>query len=134
MNAYFDKGLNRFTTGDIDWVNDTICIAGVDVNVYAPSLTSDEFLSVFPEIIASKQFTGCVTSRGDMYVQDVELPAVNTGKTINALVIYKNTGNPSNSPLIALITDSTGLPVLTNGQTIPISWSATNGVILTLRG
>lgn len=55
---------------------------------------------------------------------DVTFSAV-SGNSVEALVIYKDTGTPSTSPLIAYIdTVSSGLPVTPNGGSISVTWNA----------
>jgi hypothetical protein len=55
---------------------------------------------------------------------DVTYTAV-TGNSVEALVIYVDTGTAATSPLVAYIdTGVTGLPVTPNGGNISITWNA----------
>ena len=45
-----------------------------------------------------------------------------TGDPSEALVIYKDTGTESTSPLIMYIDTATGLPVTPNGGDITVTW------------
>jgi len=48
-----------------------------------------------------------------------------TGNTVEALVIYVDTGSAATSPLVAYIdTSVTGLPVTPNGGDITVTWNA----------
>jgi len=48
-----------------------------------------------------------------------------TGNSVEALVIYVDTGSSATSPLVAYIdTGVTGLPVTPNGGNISITWNA----------
>jgi hypothetical protein len=55
---------------------------------------------------------------------DVTYTAV-TGNSVEALVIYVDTGTAATSPLVAYIdTGVTGLPVTPNGGNISVTWNA----------
>ncbi|MNC44515.1 hypothetical protein D3C75_934250 [compost metagenome] len=45
-----------------------------------------------------------------------------TGASIEAIVIYADTGTESTSPLIAFIDTATGLPITPNGGDIIVTW------------
>jgi hypothetical protein len=56
-----------------------------------------------------------------------------TGNTVEALVIYKDTGNAATSPLLAYIdTVSSGLPVTPNGGNIVVAWDSGSNKIFKL--
>jgi hypothetical protein len=103
----------------------TVKVALVDTGVYTYS-SSDQFYSAVsaaavgtPQTIGSKAFTNGVFDGGD-----VTFTAV-TGNSVEALVIYVDTGTASTSPLVAYIdTSVTGLPVTPNGGDITITWNA----------
>ena len=52
-----------------------------------------------------------------------------SGATINAIVIYKDTGTEATSPLIAYIDTATGLPITPNGGDIIVTWDEINSGI-----
>ena len=55
---------------------------------------------------------------------DVTFTSV-TGSSVEALVLYIDTGSAATSPLVAYIdTSVTGLPVTPNGGDIAITWNA----------
>ena len=45
-----------------------------------------------------------------------------TGASIEAIVLYKDTGTDATSPLIASIATATGLPITPNGGDIIVTW------------
>lgn len=45
-----------------------------------------------------------------------------SGASIEAIIIYKDTGTESTSPLIAFIDTATGLPITPNGGDIIVTW------------
>jgi hypothetical protein len=49
---------------------------------------------------------------------------VPSGAAITGIVIYKDTGVASTSPLVAFIDTGTGIPVTPNGGDISVAWNA----------
>ena len=56
---------------------------------------------------------------------DILFTAV-TGATVEALVIYRDTGTPGTSRLIAYIDSATGLPFAPSGADVTVQWD--NGI------
>lgn len=72
-----------------------------------------------PQTLTSKTYTN-----GTFDAADVTYTSV-TGNSVEALIIYIDTGTASTSPLVAYIdTSVTGLPVTPNGGNIQITWNA----------
>ena len=69
----------------------------------------------------SSAFTGKATTGGAADANDVTFTSV-TGASIDAIVLYKDTGTDSTSPLIAFIDTATGLPITPNGGDIIVTW------------
>ncbi len=71
-----------------------------------------------PQIIGSKTFVSGLFDGSDLTFSAV------TGATVEALVIYIDTGTPTTSPLVAYIdTGVTNLPVTPNGGDISVTWN-----------
>lgn len=107
----------------IDLDTDTIKAAMVDTGTYTYSAAHQYYSSVSgvvgtPATLASKTVTN-----GTFDAADVTYSAV-TGNSVEAIVIYKDTGSAATSPLIAYIDSGTGLPVTPNGGDITIAWNA----------
>lgn len=122
-NALYAKGKEKFLSGAIDLTSATIKVALVK-NDYAQNLTTDEFYTSIsasvvgtPQTLASKTVTS-----GVFDAADVTFTAVTAGSTLEAVVIYKDTGSSATSPLIAYIDTITGFPLATNGGDITIQW------------
>lgn len=123
-NALYDKGRQRFLEGSFNWLTDTIKCVLVDAAAYTVNLSVHEFLSdvagsariAGPVALASKTSTG-----GAADASDVTFTAV-SGPSIEAIILYKDTGTESTSPLIAYIDTATGLPITPNGGDIIITW------------
>lgn len=117
---------NNLSTG-------TVKVALVDTAVYTlgTQSTTDQFYDNgtandvasatvgTPQTLASKTFTNGVFDAADITYTAV------TGASVEALVIYIDTGTPTTSPLVAFIdTGVTGLPVTPNGGNITVTWNA----------
>ena len=108
----------------IDMDTDTIKAALVDTGTYTYSAAHQYYSSVSgvvgtPATLASKTVTS-----GTFDAADVTYTAV-TGNSVEAIIIYKDTGSAATSPLIAYIDSaSSGLPVTPNGGDITVSWNA----------
>ena len=103
----------------------TVKVALVDTGVYTYNSADQFYTSVSsavvgtPQTIGSKTFTNGVFDGGN-----VTFTAV-TGASVEALVLYVDTGTAGTSPLVAYIdTSVTGLPVTPNGGDISITWNA----------
>ena len=123
-NALYDKARERFLTGQFNWSTDSIKAVLVDTGAYTVSLTSHEFLSDISSsarISMSGAFTGKTTTGGAADANDITFSSV-SGSSIEAIVIYCDTGTEATSPLIAFIDTATGLPITPNGGDIIVTW------------
>jgi hypothetical protein len=123
-NALYSKFKQKLMEGSINMSSDTIKVVLVDAADYTFSDTHEFLSSVAagarvgtPQTLGSKSVTNGV----------FDAAAVNfgntTGDVCEAILIYKDTGNESTSPLIAYIdTGVTGLPVTPGGGPITITW------------
>jgi hypothetical protein len=132
-NAVYPKAKDKFmkpetlgtTSGDaIDLIDDNLKVVLVDLADYTYS-ASHEFLSDVPagaRVATSGNLASKSVTDGVFDAADVTFSAV-SGDQSEALVIYKDTGTASSSPLIAFIdTVSSGLPVTPNGGDITVTW------------
>ena len=123
-NALFDKARQRFLEGQFNWNTDTIKAVLVDTGTYTVNLSAHEFLSDIgtgARISTSGAFTGKATTGGAADANDITFTSV-TGASIEAIVLYKDTGTDATSPLIAFIDTATGLPITPNGGDIIVTW------------
>jgi len=123
-NALFDKARQRFLEGQFNWNTDTIKAVLVDTGTYTVNLSAHEFLSDIgtgARISVSGAFTGKATTGGAADANDLTFTSV-SGASIEAIVLYKDTGTDSTSPLIAFIDTATGLPITPNGGDIIVTW------------
>jgi hypothetical protein len=124
-NALYAKGKEKLlsATASIHPDVDTMRVALVR-NDYAQNLTTDEFYtSISAHVIGTPQTLANKTiTNGVFDADDVTFTAVAAGSTLEGVVIYKDTGTPATSPLLAYIDTITGFPLATNGGDITIQW------------
>lgn len=135
-NQLYPKGRNKFALGEIHWklvAGDTIKVSLVDIADYTFDVAHEFVDPSLP--VAARVATIAMTLidpvDGVCDAQDVTFPTV-TGDQCEALVLWKDTGDEGTSPLIAYITDATGLPVTPNGGDIDITWDNTANKIFKL--
>ena len=123
-NTLFDKGRERFATAALSWTADTLKCILVDTAAYTANFTTHEFLSdisgsaiIAPAVtLTSKTATGGACDAADSTFTSV------AGASIEAIIIYKDTGTAGTSPLIAYIDTATGLPITPNGGDIIVTY------------
>lgn len=122
-NTLYDKARQRFLEGQFNWLTDTIKVLMVDKDAQS-FVTTHEFLSdiaTSARITTPVTLTGKTTAGGAADSADVTFSAV-SGPSIEALVLYKDTGTEATSPLLAWIDTATGLPITPNGGDIIVTW------------
>ena len=123
-NTLYDFARQRFLEAQINWMTDTIKVLLVDTGAYTPQTAVHQYLS---DISGSARIAGPVTltskttTGGAADAADVTFTSV-TGPSIEAIVIYIDTGTESTSPLVAFIDTATGLPITPNGGDIIVTW------------
>lgn len=102
----------------------TVKVALVDAGTYTYS-AAHEFLTSLTGVVGTAQTIGTKTfTNGVFDGADVAFTAV-SGATVEALVIYIDTGTAATSRLVAYIdTGVTNLPVTPNGGDINVTWNA----------
>ena len=127
-NTLYDAARQRFLEGQFNWLTDTIKVLLVDTGAYSVVTGTHQYLSDIPttaRIAGPVTLTAKTTTGGAADGADVTFPSV-TGASIEAIVIYSDSGTESTSPLIAYIDTATGLPITPNGGDIIVTWD--NGV------
>ena len=127
-NALYNKAREGFLNGDIDWISDDIKAVLVD-NTYTPNLNSHQYLSSIaaPKRMAFTSNFGGKTSTLGVADADDELISPGPGAgTIQYVVIYKDTGLDTTSPLIVVLDTcgGTGLPAAATGDDVSLVWDA----------
>ena len=132
-NAFYNKfkekignpGTLGTTSGTaVDLIDDTIRVALVDTGTYTFSAAHEFYSSVSgvvgtPQALASKTFTNGVFDAADVTFTGV------SGATVEAYIIYKDTGTAGTSSLIAYFdTATSGLPLTPNGGNVTLAFNA----------
>lgn len=103
----------------------TVKVALIDTGVYTYSASHQFYSSASSAAVGTPQTIGAKTfTNGVFDGADVTFTAV-SGSTVEALIIYIDTGVAATSPLVAYFdTSVTGLPATPNGGDITITWNA----------
>ena len=128
-NALFDTARQAFLEGTINWIDGATNIKAclVDTGLYSVNLSAHQYLSAIsgPGAIVtngrSGNFTGKTSTGGAADANDITFTAV-SGSSVEAIVIYIDTGVDATSQLIAYIDTATGLPITPNGGDIIVTW------------
>jgi hypothetical protein len=123
-NALYGLGREGFLGADVDWDADTIKAVLVDTALYTVSIDVDQFLSNIvagARIAISAALSTKTKALGVANAANVVYSAV-SGASVEAVVIYQDTGVEATSRLIAYIDTATGLPVTPNGGDINLNW------------
>lgn len=108
---------------DVD--DGTVKAALMDTGVYTYSAAHDFWDDAVAGVIGTPGTVANTTVVGGLFDgDDVTFTAV-TGATVEAIIIYVDSGAAATSPLILYLdTGVTGLPVTPNGGNITITWNA----------
>ncbi|WEE79466.1 hypothetical protein LZ683_08935 [Comamonas testosteroni] len=123
-NTLYDKARQRFLEAQINWMTDTVKVILVSTGAYTPQTAVHEYLSDIPtsaRIAGPVTLTAKATTGGAADAADCTFPSV-SGSSIQAIIIYVDSGTESTSPLIAIIDTATGLPITPNGGDIIVVW------------
>ena len=134
MNGLYDKGREGILDGSIAFIADNIKAVLVDTGTYTVNLATHANLSDIAagaRIATSAVLTSKTATGGVADAADPTFPSV-TGATVEAVVLYKDTGTASTSRLICYIDTGTGLPVTPNGGDITVQFASTANKIFKL--
>ena len=123
-NTLYDYARQCFLEAQINWMTDTVKVILVDTGAYTPQTAVHQYLSDIPtsaRIAGPVTMAGKATTGGAADANDVTFSAV-TGASIEAIIIYVDSGTEATSPLIAYIDTATGLPITPNGGDIIVTW------------
>lgn len=102
----------------------TVKVALIDTGTYTYN-AAHQFYSSVTGVVGTPQTIGTRTITNGLFDGDDVTYTSVTGNSVEALIIYVDTGTASTSPLVAYIdTSVTGLPVTPNGGNISITWNA----------
>lgn len=119
-NALYPKGKEKILDADIDLLVDTIKAVLIDTADETYN-AADEFLSDVTGagiVATSGALTGKTTTGGVFDADNIDIASV-SGDTVEAVIVFKDTGSSASSPLIAWFDVSTYTP---SGLTASIAW------------
>lgn len=124
-SALYPIAKKAFLDGDIDLLVDTIRAVLIDTATYTYSAAHD-FYNDLSGVVGTESgaFASKTTTGGVFDAADITFTAV-TGATVEAIVIFQDTGNVATDKLIAFIDSAvSGLPATPNGGDIVVSFHA----------
>jgi hypothetical protein len=133
-NSLYGLGRQKFLEGAIQWLSHDIKVYLIDAADYSVSIDVDEFaddIGGAAKVATSSNLAGKTSTLGVADANDITFTSV-TGDQSEALVIWRDSGVQSTSPLIAYIDTATGLPVTPNGGDINVTWDSGSNRIFKL--
>jgi hypothetical protein len=127
-SAIYPKAKEKFLQGIINMSSATIKVALVDTGVYTYSAAHEFYSSITGVVGTPVSLTTKTFTNGSFDADDAVFSAV-SGNTIEAIVIYSDTGIAGTSPVIAYLD---GLNVTPNGGSISLIWASVSPFIFTL--
>lgn len=134
-SGLYEKARQKFLEGGIAILTDNIKAVLVDVADYTVNLGTHEFLSdivLAGRVAISANLTSKSSALGIFNANPTVFSAV-TGDQSEAVVLFKDTGTASTSPLILYVDSaSSGLPVTPNGGDITLNFDTGTNKIFKL--
>lgn len=132
-NGFYIKGsIKGFPAGDDAWDSDTYRAVLGDAADYTVDLnTHDRYddVSAGTEEGPVTIGTRTVADDGILDGDDVVFTGA-SGDPCEYIIVFKDTGTPSTSPLFIYIDTATGLPVTLNGGNVTVTWdNGTNKIV-----
>jgi hypothetical protein len=111
-------------SANVDINDGTVKVALIDTGTYTYN-AAHEFYSSVSGVVGTPQTINNTTVTNGLFDGDNVTYTAVTGNSVEALLIYIDTGSAATSRLVAWIdTSVTGLPVTPNGGDISITWNA----------
>jgi hypothetical protein len=123
-NTLYDESRRLFLEAGINWLTDDIKAILVDAGAYTPNFSAHQNLADIGQsarVTPGVLLTGKSTTGGAADANDVTFSAV-SGPSIEAIVLYRDSGSDATSTLLAWLDTATGLPITPNGGDIIVTW------------
>ncbi len=108
---------------DSDLNDGTVKVALIDTGTYTYSAAHD-FYNDLSGVVGTPQTIANTTVTNGLFDGDNVTFTALSGATVEALVIYIDTGNVATSRLVAFLDTNVGLPFTPNGGDLTITWNA----------
>jgi hypothetical protein len=126
-NVQYPLGRSAVLRGEVDWESDTFKVALLD-NGYTWNAAHEFLTDLAGAVLAEATLTGCtVLPDGIADADDSSVSGLNAPDVATSVVIYKDTGVPGTSRLIAYLNendDTTLINRVGDGTPVAIAWSA----------
>lgn len=123
-NALYPKFKQALLTAGLDVEADNIKVCLVDTGTYTYNAAHDFLDDVSGIVATSGNLASKTIVDGVFDAADITITGV-SGATVEAIIIYKDSGSAATSNLIAYLdTGVTGLPLTPNGGDVTIRWNA----------
>ncbi len=120
-SAFYQSGLKAILDGDVDHLADTIKVALIDTADYTFDAGHDFYSDISAGVVGTPGTLDNKTTTNGIFDADDEVFSGVSGDSIEAVVIYKDTGNPATSQLLAYLD---GLNLTPNGGNITAQFNA----------
>jgi len=123
-NVIYPLFKQHLMNGDIDLITDAVRAVLIDIGTYTYDAAHDAYddltgvVGTESSALAGKTVVGAKFDSNDIVFSAV------TGDTVEALVLFVDSGTPATDYLIAYLDTGTGLPVTPNGGDINITVNA----------
>lgn len=127
-NVWYPAGKRAFARGEVAWKfsgGTPIRVLAIDASRYA---FSSAHASLSDVAAASRVASAPLSlidpsSEGVIDAQDVSIPFPPDAPSVEALIVYADTGTELTSPLLLYIDDAAGLPSVTGCPQMNVAWS-----------
>jgi len=130
MAGMYVNGVQQIMAGNVDLINDSISALLINTDLYAVDLDTDANQSDIPTdaVLAEKTLTGNTLDGTTFRADDATLNAVE-GVQVGAVILIKDTGEYTNSTLLAYLDDAAQFPITPDGEDITVRWALdVNGI------
>lgn len=130
-NQFYAFGRQQLGSAAINLGSDTI-VAMLCSAAYVANLATDQHVSdITAGVVAVATLSGKAITGGVFTASNATFGLVGAGTIVTQMVIFKNTGVNSTSPLIFLINQASNLPLITDGGNVGVNWdTGVNGIFV----
>ena len=116
---------------NFDWANDTFKVGLIESGDYAFD-ENHQFLSDVPAVLLEANLTAVSQVENSVGANPVSVANSLFGRTVSSLILYRDSGDPATSELIAFFDTGAGLPLFLQGSDVSINWPESGARIFTL--
>ena len=127
-SAIYPKAKENLLSGNIDVTTNTIKVALIDTGTYTYATTHADYSDLSGIVGTPQELTTKTITNGAIGGDDITYSSV-TGNSVEAVVIYVDSGTPATSYLIAYIDDIANSPVVPNGGDLTIQWDDSTSIV-----